>query len=151
MLRRFLIIVLNPFFQALLVTLVIIFIVPVKINKFKAEQVAMTSSFDKTQFVFADLDHDGYSEWIQTFLNLPGNAGIALKKEQFMLGQWNFRGTYEPGSPRFMIGNYDHDQNDEIYIFTLFQDTIFLHAPCLCAKAFAHHRRTIYNPAWQTV
>jgi two-component sensor histidine kinase len=126
MLRRISNIALNPFSQALIVALAIIIFTPTGINKYMIEQAGFTTSFDKSQFVFADLDHDSYSERIQTFLNLPGNAGIALKKGEFTLGQWNFRGTFEPGSPRFMIGNYDHDQQDEIYLFTIDHDSIIL-------------------------
>jgi hypothetical protein len=93
--------------------------------------------------LYADLDHDGFSERIQTMINLPGNAGIALRDGEFTLGQWNFRGSYEPGSPRFMIGNYDHDQNDEIYIFTLVKDTIFLHALAYSKEPFLFIRERL--------
>lgn len=120
-------IALNPFFQAFIVAMLVILLVPTGINKYIAEQVELTTRFDGGQFIYADLDHDGISERINTFYNLSGNVGIALNKDINTLGQWNFRGKYEQGSPRIMIGDYDHDKSDEIYIFTLVGDSIMLH------------------------
>lgn len=127
MLRFFQKIALNPFFQALVVAGLLILFVPMGINKYRCDQVELSTSFDGTQFVFADLDHDGVSERIQTFYNRAENAGIALRKDIFTIGQWNFKGVYEKFSPRLMLGDYDSNSKDEIYIFTQVNDSIMLH------------------------
>jgi two-component sensor histidine kinase len=121
-------ILLNPFFQALAVAGLLIFFIPLGLKKYVAKQVFMTSDFNVSQFTYADLDHDGESEMVQTFYNLPGNAGIAMHKGMEILGQWNFRGIYQKGSPRIMIGDYNHNGKDEAYIFTVVKDSIFLHS-----------------------
>jgi len=126
MLRHLTNIVLNPISQALLIAVLIILFIPAGVDKYSIDQVDMSSSFDKSQIIFADLDHDGTSERIQTFYNLSGNVAIALVKGIFTLGQWNFRGVYEELSPRLMIGDFNHDKLDEIYIFTQVSDSIKL-------------------------
>lgn len=126
MFRRLTHIALKPFFQALVIALLIIVFIPLNIEKYRCEQVDMTTSFDKTQYIFADLDHNGTSERIQTFFNLSGNVGIAIVKGIYTLGQWNFKGVYEDLSPRIMTGDYNHDRLDEIYIFTQVYDSIKL-------------------------
>jgi two-component sensor histidine kinase len=128
MLNRISQIPLNPFFQALLVAGIIILLLPASPKKYIAVQSNLSTSFDKTQFIFADLDHDGISERIQTFYNLSGNVAVALVDGIFTIGQWNFRGIYQPESPRLMIGDYNQNGKDEIYIFTLVADSVFLHA-----------------------
>ncbi len=128
MLRRLIHISLNPFFQALVVAGLIILFVPFGLKKYNAEQAEMSTNFNKTQFVFADLDHDGKSERIQTLFNFAGNVGIAIRAGNATLGQWNFRGVYQPDCPRIMMGDYNNNGLDEIYIFTLASDSVMLHA-----------------------
>lgn len=136
MLRRFLNIILSPFFQALVVAVIIIFFIPFGLKKYHAEQVSMTTDFDEMQYYFADLDHDGYSEKIQTFNNLAGNVAIALRKGEETLDQWNFPGVYQKGSLRIMIGDYNSDESDEIYLFTINKDSILLSALAYHAKPY---------------
>jgi two-component sensor histidine kinase len=126
MFRRLLQIALNPFFQALVVAGLIILFLPLGLNKYIARQTAMSTNFDGTQMIFADLDYDRQSERIQTFYNLSGNVGIAIVDGMQTLGQWNFRGIYAPGCQRLMTGDYNHNGNDEIYLFTLVRDSIVL-------------------------
>jgi len=126
MFRRLLYIALNPFFQALVISILVVLFLPAGMVKYRCNQVEMSTSFDKTQYYFADLDHDWISERIQTFYNLSGNVGLAIVKGIYTLGQWNFKGVYEDLSPRFMHGDYDHDNLDEIYIFTQVRDSIML-------------------------
>ncbi|MBP6872241.1 MAG: histidine kinase [Bacteroidales bacterium] len=83
--------------------------------------------FDKNQSIFKDLDHDGFSERIQTFYNKPGNVAVSIHRENTTYGQWNFRGVYGHLSIRLMTGDFDHDLLDELYLFTIENDSIFLH------------------------
>jgi two-component sensor histidine kinase len=126
MLRHVTNITLNPFFQALVVAILIILIIPKGIEKYNCTQADMTTAFDKTQFLYSDLDHDGTSERIHTFISLSGNAGITLAKGIHTLDQWNFKGVYEDLSPRLMIGDFNNDNLDEVYIFTQVMDSILL-------------------------
>ncbi|NTV83337.1 MAG: histidine kinase [Bacteroidales bacterium] len=127
MLRRFSQIAFSPLFQALVITVIVILLVPLGLKKYTAEQESMTTNFDKSQLYFADLDHDGTSERIQTFFNLAGNVGIALVAGNVTLGQWNFKGIYQPDCARLMIGDYNGNGSDEIYIFTLVGDSVMMH------------------------
>lgn len=120
-------IALNPFFQALVVAVTVILFAPLGIEKYRCEQVELITSFDGTQFIYADLDHDGVSERVHTFCNNSQNAGIALGKGLYNQDQFNFKGVYEELSPRLMIGDYDGNGLDEIFIFTLHADSLLLH------------------------
>jgi len=71
---------LHPLFQAFIIAFLFIAFFPLGIQKYSINQVAMATNFDQSQILFADLDHDGVSEKINTFLNLSGNAGIAMHK-----------------------------------------------------------------------
>jgi signal transduction histidine kinase len=128
MIRRLLLIALNPFFQAFVVAVAIILFVPMGLAKYTIEQVDMTTNFDHSQFIFADLDHDGISERIHTFYNESGNVGLVIKVMGIPDEQINFRGIYRDKSPRMMIGDYNKDGRDEVYLFTLSDDSIFLHS-----------------------
>jgi len=128
MLRHLLHISLNPFFQALIVAAVIILLVPSGIIKYSVEEAESITSFDKSQFIYADLDHDGQSEGIHTFLNESGNAGVVIRTNLGPDQQRNFRGVYEDKTQRLIIGDNDNDMLDEIFLFTNENDSIFLHA-----------------------
>jgi two-component sensor histidine kinase len=104
-----------------------ILLVPTGIKKYSAEPVSMTTTFDQSQFVFVDLDHDGISERIHTFYNLAGNVGMALMAGNVTLGQWNFRGIYQRDCARLFTGDYNQNGFDEIYLFTFVTDSVMLH------------------------
>jgi two-component sensor histidine kinase len=125
--RRFIFILLNPYFQALVVAGLVLLVIPQRINKYYAEVVNASVSFDRNQVVYYDLDQDGVSERVHTFFNVAGNVGIAIYGNEITLGQWNFKGIYQVDSPRIMFGDYDHDKLSEIYIFTLVEDSVMLH------------------------
>lgn len=128
MFRKALQVSLNPFFQALVVALVLILLVPLGLEKYRVQMVDMSTQFDNSQFCFTDMDHDGYSERIHTFYNLAGNIGIIIRIEGLADEQWNFKGTYQYNSPRFITGDYDNDGKDEVYLFTLVEDSVILQA-----------------------
>ncbi|MBW6460600.1 MAG: histidine kinase [Bacteroidales bacterium] len=120
--------VLNPFFQALVVAVLFIWFVPLGLKKYYAKEVEVRTAFDKTQFLFTDLDHDGVSERIHTFINYAGNTGFCIRKGDNALGQWNYRGIWQPKTNRLMIGDYNKNGRDEIYLFTVINDSVMLHA-----------------------
>lgn len=128
MFRKALQVFLNPFFQALVVAGLFILFVPLGLRKYRAEQLDMTSHFDKSQFIFADLDHDGLSERIHTFINESGNAGVVIRTNLGPDQQRNYRGIYEDRTARLIIGDCNGDNLDEIFLFTYLEDTVFLHA-----------------------
>lgn len=127
MLHRLVNIVFNPFSQALVVALAIILFVPQGLNKYQATPLDQLTLFEQNQFTYADLDHDGYSEQIMTFYNKSGNVALYLRVSYATLGQWNFKGGFNKNSPRLMIGDYNYNDLDEIYLFTLVADSVMLH------------------------
>lgn len=128
MIRPLLKTILNPFFQALILSVAVVLFVPLGLQKYTAKEVEMITAFDKTQFLFADLDHDGVSERVHTFINVAGNAGLSVREGENAMGQWNYKGIWQPKTHRLMIGDFNHNGLDEIYLFTLVNDSIMLHA-----------------------
>lgn len=129
MLRHLLLkLLLNPFFQALVLALLVVLLVPLGIQKYKASLVEYQKVEKTAQYYYADLDHDGWSERLLTGQNTSGNSYIVIHDSVGDIDQWNFRGTYPPTGSRFMTGDFDHINQDEIYLFTIVHDSIILNA-----------------------
>jgi len=128
MFRRLTYIALNPFFQALIVAGAIILFLPTGIQKYYARQADMITFFNSSKYFFADLDHDGSSQYIQTFYNESANVGVVIRSGQNPYDQVNFKGIYNDFSPRLMIGDFNRNNLEEVYLFTLVEDSVFLQA-----------------------
>ncbi|HNS47546.1 MAG TPA: histidine kinase [Bacteroidales bacterium] len=125
--RFFIYFFLNPLFQALVVTLLIIIFVPLGIQKFKATLVEYQKVDDRAEYYYADLDHDGWSERIITGQNVAGGSYIVIRTRKGDMDQWNIRGVFLPWGKRFIIGDSDHNGRDEIFLFSRSKDSILLH------------------------
>lgn len=128
MLRHLTNIILNPFFQALVIAGSILLFVPFGIQKYYARQVDMITYFDDSKCYFGDLDQDGISQKVQTFYSDAKNASMVIITQNNPYQQWNFKGKFNDLSPRFMLGDYNNNQIQEVYLFTLNDDSVFLQA-----------------------
>ncbi len=85
---------------------------------------------NRTQNFFHDFDHDGASEFLQLKFNSAIyqaiESGIKIyNSNDGIIDQWNF---LEPWVPQKLIfGDADQDGFDEVYIFTLKDDSLFLY------------------------
>lgn len=119
----------NPFVLALLPTLVFIWLVPVKSGRYVLETVSSTVWSADTYLFYEDLDGNGFSERIRltkaenrTSVNVDNRHGDPIN-------QWNLHGTFDFYLNRrlYIAGDYDNDGIMELYVFTISNDSIFLH------------------------
>ena len=129
MMKRILTIFLNPFLLSLWVTLLIAGLFPVQNDKYKSELINSGINLIKTLNYYDDLNNDGNSEMISAFHNSLGTAGLTVGNLNGVLDQWTFKGTLDFIIRRgiIMTGDGNHDGVKEIYLFTLYNDTVFLH------------------------
>jgi hypothetical protein len=119
----------NPYILSVIPALLIILLVPVKRVRY-ALDIDSVSLLSNNYYVrYADIDGDGYSEKIRlgqfensTFVNIDNHFGEPVN-------QWNLYGTYDFGiqSTLFISGDSDGDGQHEIVVFTISNDSIFMH------------------------
>ncbi len=120
----------SPFFLAFPIAVVIILFLPDMFQKYIVTQT-FSGKCDKPNSVeeYHDLDHDGYSERVIAFPNELGHAAIKiLRNDGSTIDQWNFTGRYVSTYNRFHCADLDNDSLLEIYVFTVHNDTLYLHA-----------------------
>ena len=119
--------VLNPFIQALVVTILVFVFTLRDVHKYKIELIEYRKIEITSENYFTDLDYDLCSEHILTGRNIAGNSFLTLFDDDKTRGQWNFQGIYGTHSARLMFGDYNKNNEIEIYLFTLSGDSILLH------------------------
>lgn len=129
MMKRILTILLNPFSLSFWVTLLISVLFPVQSDKYRSELISSGVNLVKTLNHYDDLNNDGNSEIISAFHNSLGTAGLTVGNLNGVLDQWTFKGTLDFVLRKgiVMTGDGNHDGIKEIYLFTLYNDTVFLH------------------------
>ena len=132
-------------FTSIIFSAIIIYGIPLRINKYKVD--LKTELIGNDENYYYDLDHDGYSELIM--LKNPGGpfkhpiepAIKIFSHNNHIIDQWNFsEGWLERAT---FFGDYNHDENSEIYTFTQNKDSLFLyvldfrnHSKFLIKRAF---------------
>ncbi|HOW26777.1 MAG TPA: histidine kinase [Bacteroidales bacterium] len=119
--------VFNPFVQALVVTILVFIFTMQGVHKYKIELTEYRKTDITSENYFIDLDHDLCSELILTGRNIAGNSFLTLFDDDKTRGQWNFMGIFGTHSARLMLGDYNKNNDFEIYLFTLSGDSILLH------------------------
>lgn len=120
----------NPFLLALPLAIFIILLLPDVFDKYEVHLVKSTRA-DKPRSVeeYHDLNGDGYSERVIAFPSTIGLPSVkVLDNNGGLIGQWNFTGKYANRGRRFFCCDLDKDGNDEVYIFTLDHDSLFMNA-----------------------
>ena len=99
-------------------------------SKYKIEII----SRGKTQYsdeliYYNDLDSDGNSERISTFINTHKQYSLQVFDHLGgILDQWNLAGTIPHVVNRFIAGDYNNDGIKEIFTLCQYNDSIFLYA-----------------------
>ena len=127
--KRFLSLLLHPLLLSLWGTLPVIFLLPVKNNRYEFRNVEQGSYISDIIKRYADLDMDGSAETISTFQNSLGQAGLTIGDHKGYLNQWNFQGTF--GFSQFngfvVAADCNNDQIREVYAFTLKNDSVMVY------------------------
>jgi two-component sensor histidine kinase len=92
----------------------------------KYKLVVEPSMKNTGQFVYADLNSDGISEMVSAGKGDPFYYIVAQNIDGLFYDQWNLKDVLDPDISDFFIGNYDHDNSEEIYVFSHKKDSLFL-------------------------
>lgn len=115
--------------MALLVTTGIVFLLPVKFQEHIAEITEKSSNKVPKLTLFEDINGDGFSDRITA--GYYENDALYLTiyyQPSLVVEEYNFRGNIDFTLLSYIIpGDYDEDGHKEIYIFTISNDSLFLH------------------------
>lgn len=119
---------LSPYFIALIVCLFLFIFIP-PIEKYKIE---LTDSWiigkDYAHSYYRDLDHDGKSEYILSYSSRDKRHAIkVMSHDKKIINQWNFSGSCPERGNRTFTGDYNNNDQDEIFVFSQTGDSIMLH------------------------
>ncbi len=107
------------------VTGVIFFVLILFIDKYHTELISTSSAVNYLTF-FDDLNGDGNSEKITYYRKYNDRLSIMIFTGNKVIDQWNFRGVWASTASPF-FADYNDDGIKEIFVFTLYKDSIFLH------------------------
>jgi hypothetical protein len=114
-----------------LVSVIISLIIISFINKYKAELISQVEKLESNSYYFYDLDNDGNSEKIVYIKKYSDRFGLMVVSNDKLIDHWDFLGEYANTiSP--IISDYDGDGFNEIFFFTIHNDTVLMH----CLDAF---------------
>lgn len=132
----------SPYILSLIPFFILIIVFPLKLNKYILETKSSVI-VPKDYFTwYYDLDNDGSSESISAF-NETNTTEITIHNEFGIIDQWNFKGNFDFSLKKclFITGDQDNNGVQELYVFTLNNDTILLH----CISDFENPILTIKN------
>ncbi|MEX2371653.1 MAG: histidine kinase [Bacteroidales bacterium] len=75
---------------------------------------------------YAELDSDNISERIELHKYLDGKSSLIVKSNEQVIDQWNFNGDFI-NSFKLLVHDFDADGKKEIFVFTSFHDSLYLH------------------------
>jgi hypothetical protein len=123
--RKLFLILLNPWALAIPFTILVVLFLP-PVIKYKAAIVS-NEFLPGTCFFFSDLDGDGITEKVGVTINSLGNSSLKLYDiKGGLIEQVNFRRGLTSFPPNVSFGDFDHDGFQEIFLFTLSGDSIFI-------------------------
>lgn len=127
--RRLTDLVLHPAMLALPVAVLFILLLPDIFEKYTLELIREKETEAGASIEYHDLNHDGVSEHLFVAPDGVGGSGIAVYTNQNMpLYHPTFKGRFPGKYAKCMVGDYDHDGNDEFFAFTIEGDQLLIHA-----------------------
>jgi hypothetical protein len=120
----------NRFTLYITVSAIVFLALILNIDKYKADIISTEVSTENYSCCFKDLDNEGNSEKMQYFTEHNNVLSLTISTEGKLIGQWNFSGNWATTTSYF-FADYDNDDIKEIFVFTVHNDSIFLH--CLDA------------------
>lgn len=135
--------ILSPYFLALLVSAIILPFLPKTFDKYEAKLISTEIMPENLFRYFEDLDGDGNSETINIFPYNKDLTAVTVSKGNNLIDQWSFRGGLDfwLKTGLYIKGDRDYDGMNELYLFTLSNDSIFLH----CIDDFNKSQTTLRN------
>ena len=130
MIRRLTGYLLNPWFLALLFTLLLVWLIPFGKSKYVV-QVDNLINRPRAWLDYHDLNHDGVLEQIN-LANNQGYSSIALSSKNSSIDQWNIDGRFHDLPDFLSYGDITGDGKDEIFAFYERNDSLFL----CCVNAY---------------
>ncbi|MFO7999157.1 MAG: histidine kinase [Bacteroidales bacterium] len=120
----------NPFLISVVPALIIAWLIPVNHSRYLLETLSAEYMDDRTFYFYEDLTGDGYSEKIKLEEGPNANSILVYDHTRAAYNQWNLHGGFGfvHTDCLYISGDYDGDEQKEIYVFTLSNDSIFLHA-----------------------
>lgn len=113
----------SGFLAAIPALLIMLFLHPIS-SKYKLSIEPSGKVF--LQNLYEDLNNDSISEYVYSSKGVPYYfIGIKDYDEHFY-DQWNLKDSLTHSISGISFGNYDHDSQKEIYIFTHKRDSLFL-------------------------
>ena len=123
---------LNPFVISIPVVFLIIWVLPNIFNKYDVQFVRSVNP-KTNKLYYHDLNHNFYSEFIYLGYEKENNTypcikcwtDVTITGEKKLLDQYNFSNKWVPNHD-LIIGDYNNDNSDELYVFTYSNDSLFL-------------------------
>ncbi|MFZ0280312.1 MAG: hypothetical protein WAL29_01575, partial [Bacteroidales bacterium] len=122
---RFQELLLHPVFISLILWGIIMFFIPPLFSKYRIKHLSDEFTPVNVSYYYFDLDSDNKSEEISIDLNDAEQTKIIVSKDNKILDQYDIK--HQPLSGNSVYFNdYNFDGYQEIYVFTMNQDSIFL-------------------------
>ncbi|MFP3860789.1 MAG: sensor histidine kinase [Bacteroidales bacterium] len=117
----------HPFLISIILFLAVVIFFPFEWNEYRVKQDQVSNVDSQKLSVYKDLNNDGIADKIE-FLNFknPKISSIRVATDKGILDQWNFKGHISKKKLTYFIGDYDGNALEEIYFFTLRNDSILL-------------------------
>lgn len=114
---------------ALLATILVLLVFPLNFPKYKAEILETHKNNQNALHLWDEFDNNGISDHLIACQNPIGTSAVTINLfPSRHVEEWDFRGSFNFYKNHFIItGDYNSDKNKEIYVFTLSNDSIYLH------------------------
>jgi len=132
----------SPFFLSLIPFIIIAPLIQRGFDRYLIELEESSVNLLGHYSWFDDIDNDGLSEQLKA-IDLENITGLAISRQDEIIDQWNFRGSFNFISKEtlFITGDRDDDGIKEIYVFTISNDSVLLH----CISDFSTDTLSLKN------
>ena len=119
----------HPLFLSILLTAVIAWFFLPPVNKYNLRITEQVTQKDNLFEYYDDLDGNGYSDKLVFHSYADQFSGVTVHfNPRLYLAEWDFRGLFNfMINSYFLTGDYDGNGQKEIYLFTVSNDSLFLH------------------------
>jgi len=114
--------------MAVIIAIPLILLIPKSLTiKHKITLDEVVSIHETFQIDYFDLNGNGVSEMITSYMYNPDIASIIINNSKGIVDQWNFTGRFVEYQNRFIAGDSDQNGFFEIYTFILRVDSLWLY------------------------
>jgi two-component sensor histidine kinase len=111
-------------FLAIIPALILVFFLPSFVSKYSL--VIEPGTVAGKQFMYEDMNGDSISETVQSGKGSAYNFITIRDMDSHFYDQWNLTDSLEKNISGIFFGDYDHDRQKEVYIFSHKGDSLFL-------------------------